>query len=194
MNAEDFIWLLVSYGIGCFNTGYYYVKWKFKSDIRDSGSRATGATNVGRTAGKKGFLITAGGDILKGALAVALGKYVLEISDIAVLGSLIAVVLGHIFPIQLGFKGGKGIATLAGALLAYNPFLMLVVLLLFAVFFVIIRKKTPAALIVLALLPVFMSVYRYPLREIGAIALINLIVIFANRDNLRRVLKQPKEN
>lgn len=193
MNAEDLIWILVSYGIGCFNTGYYYVKWKFKSDIRDSGSKATGATNVGRTAGKKGFLVTAGGDILKGALAVALGKYVLEISDIAALSSLMAVVLGHIFPIQLGFKGGKGIATFAGALLAYNPFLMLVVLLLFGVFFVIIRKKTPAALIVLLLLPVFMAIYRYQSREIGAIALINLIVIFANRDNLRRALTQPSE-
>ena len=193
MNAKDLIWILVSYGIGCLNTGYYYVKWKFKSDIRDYGSRATGATNVGRTAGKKGFLITAGGDILKGALAVALGSYVLEISNIAALGSLMAVVLGHIFPIQLGFKGGKGIATLAGALFAYNPFLMLVVLLLFGVFFVIIRKKTPAALIVLALLPAFMAVNRYPPRETMAIALINLIVIVANRDNLRRALTQSRQ-
>lgn len=104
-----------------------------------------------------------------------------------------AVVLGHIFPIQLGFKGGKGIATLAGALLAYKPFLMLVVLFLFGVFFVIIRKKTPAALIVLALLPVFMAVYHYPPREIGAIAIINLIVIVANKDNLKRALTQPRQ-
>lgn len=184
---------MVSYGIGCFNTGYYYIKWKYKSDIRDTGSRATGATNVGRTAGKKGYLITAGGDILKGAVAVTIGMHVLEISDPAALASLAAVVLGHIFPLQLGFRGGKGIATLAGALFAYNPFLMIIVLLVFGIFFIITRKKTPAALVALVVLPVSMALYHYPFRETAAIALINLVVIIANRDNLRRAFSKPSQ-
>lgn len=110
--------ILVSYLIGCFSSAYILGKQYKNIDIRNHGSGNSGSTNALRVLGIKMGALTFLLDILKGIVAVLLGGAILGHS-----GSLVAglfVVLGHNFPIFLGFKGGKGIATSLGVLLILN--------------------------------------------------------------------------
>src|SRR6185436_4886603 len=117
-------WLLLTlcYGIGCCTIGYYWVRWRTGLDLRFQGSGTLGARNVGRIVGPSGFAVTLLLDGLKGALAVRLGLYFGGSPDLVV-ACMIAVIVGHNWPIQLRFHGGKGIATSVGALLAYNSYI-----------------------------------------------------------------------
>ncbi len=110
--------ILLAYFIGCFSSAYFLGKISKNIDIRDYGSGNAGATNALRVLGKKMGALTFVLDILKGVIAVLIGKAILGFN-----GSLLAsvfVVLGHNFPIFLGFKGGKGVATSFGVLLILN--------------------------------------------------------------------------
>jgi acyl phosphate:glycerol-3-phosphate acyltransferase len=113
---SNLIAVLAAYALGCVNSGYYLVRvWK-RTDLRQTGSGSCGASNVARLLGWPGFAITVLLDAGKGAIAVGLTGFAgLE----PTLGSaaLVAVVAGHVWPVQLGFRGGKGIATFVGALL-----------------------------------------------------------------------------
>lgn len=113
-----FITILLSYLIGCFSSAYFLGKISQNIDIRNYGSGNAGATNALRVLGKKIGILTFLLDILKGVIAVLIGRYISGFN-----GSLLAgifVVLGHDFPIFLGFKGGKGVATSFGVLLLLN--------------------------------------------------------------------------
>jgi len=113
-----FITILLSYLIGCFSSAYFLGKVSKNIDIRNYGSGNAGATNALRILGKKMGILTFALDILKGVIAILIGKYIAGFN-----GSLLAgifVVLGHDFPIFLGFKGGKGVATSFGVLLLLN--------------------------------------------------------------------------
>src|SRR3954468_8770014 len=107
---------LVGYIFGCFTTGYYLVRWKTGHDIRLMGSGSCGGRNVGRELGKTGFFLTVFGDFWKGAAAVLLTRWLTGGNETAILFAILGSVIGHIWPIQLGFRGGKGVATCMGAL------------------------------------------------------------------------------
>lgn len=125
MTAARIISILIGYAFGLFTTGYFYSKL-VHVDIRQAGSGNIGATNTFRTLGKKAGMIVFLGDGLKGAFAVWLvwavfhGSYPDEIKVLEAYAGLGAV-LGHNFPLHLKFKGGKGIATTAGMMLAFCP-------------------------------------------------------------------------
>jgi acyl-phosphate glycerol 3-phosphate acyltransferase len=130
---------LAAYLLGCFTTGYYLIRLRLGQDIRDLGSGNVGARNVGRLLGWPGFLVTVLGDFGKGALAVWAARH-FTTDDWGVLVAMLAVVAGHIWPVQLLFRGGKGMATSLGALLTYDWQLALVFVLLFAAAFAALRK------------------------------------------------------
>ena len=111
--------LVTAYGIGCFNAGYYLVRVWRRTDVRQTGSGSSGATNVARLLGWRGFAITLLLDAVKGALAVSLARLA-DADPVIVVGALVAVVAGHVWPVQLGFHGGKGIAAYVGALLCLD--------------------------------------------------------------------------
>ena len=134
---------LAAYLLGCFTTGYYLVRLRMGQDIRDLGSGSVGARNVGRLLGWQGFLLTVLGDFGKGALAVWATRH-FTTDDRLVLVALVAVVVGHVWPVQLLFRGGKGMATSLGALLIYDYELALVFALLFAAAFAALRKTVSA--------------------------------------------------
>src|SRR5580698_8498322 len=96
-----------AYLIGCFTTGYYLVRAWTGKDIRETGSGSSGARNVGRVLGKQGFFFTVLGDFAKGALAVWLTREWTNDELCAAL-AVVAVVAGHLWPVQLKFHGGKG--------------------------------------------------------------------------------------
>lgn len=113
-----FVTILLSYLIGCFSSAYFLGKISKNIDIRNYGSGNAGATNALRVLGKKIGALTFALDILKGVIAVLIGRALFGFN-----GSLLAgifVVIGHNFPVFLGFKGGKGVATSFGVLLMLN--------------------------------------------------------------------------
>ena len=111
--------VLGAYLLGCFAIGYYLVRARTGKDIREIESGSTGARNVGRVLGKPGFVLTAFGDVGKGALAVWSAQEWTNNNHLAAL-ALLAVVAGHLWPAQLRFRGGKGVATSFGALLMFD--------------------------------------------------------------------------
>jgi len=114
---SDAGWIcLGAYSLGCLTTGYYLVRTRTGQDLRALGSGSVGARNVGRLLGWRGFVLTVLGDFCKGALAVWAARH-FTTDDRLVLLAMLAVVAGHVWPAQLHFQGGKGMATTLGALL-----------------------------------------------------------------------------
>ena len=174
---------LAGYALGCFTTGYYLVRMRGGHDIRDLGSGSVGARNVGRLLGRQGFLVTVLGDFGKGALAVWAARHFALDHRLALLAAL-AVVAGHVWPVQLHFRGGKGMATALGALLVYDFRLALAVALLFGTTFAALRQTVLSGLLALACLPLA-SWYlaQGPTAVAGTAALAGLVLV-AHRQNL----------
>jgi glycerol-3-phosphate acyltransferase PlsY len=117
MDSYGLLAIAIAYVLGCFNASYYFVHWKTGADIRGHGSGNAGARNVGRLLGTTAFFVTFLLDGSKGALAAVIGTR-LSSAPTAPEMCAIAAVAGHVWPIQLGWRGGKGIATSMGAVLA----------------------------------------------------------------------------
>lgn len=184
MELKDILIIFLSYLLGCFNTGYYYTRFFYKKDIRMIGTNVTGATNVSKLAGKKGFIITFIGDALKGAFAVILcGLF--RLSDTITMLSILMVIIGHIFPFQLKFRGGKGISTVTGAFLMFHPMLMVFLLVTCGVLLPFLRRYTVTSLFALMLLPLELFIADYPSEMIGFIILYALVIVYACRSNIR---------
>lgn len=184
MIDKFFIGLAVSYLIGCFNTGYYYIKLKFNKDIRSIGSFSTGATNVSRISGKKGFIITFLGDSIKAIVAIILVKY-LNLSYTETQLCLLAVVSGHIFPIQLGFKGGKGISTILGGLLAFDYTLIILLIVNFLILFIFIRNYKISGIISFILLMIEYLIINHNIVNSLFFCIIIIIIVLAHRENFK---------
>jgi glycerol-3-phosphate acyltransferase PlsY len=176
---------LSAYLLGCFTTGYYYVRLRTDKDIRELGSGSVGARNVGRILGRTGFLITVLGDFLKGALAVWAAQHFTPDSRLVAL-ALMAVVAGHVWPAQLRFHGGKGIATSLGGLLVYDYRLAVIFAVLFSGAVATLRKTVLPGLIAFACLPLA-SIYLYWEPDPGrvvAISGLSALILLTHRKNL----------
>lgn len=189
MDYRDIAVIIVSYLIGCFNTGYYYVRLFHREDIRTIGTKVTGAYNVSRIAGKKGFVITFLGDAAKGALVVFLCR-LLKLEDPVMLLCILLVLLGHIFPPQLRFQGGRGLSTAFGAFLAFHPVVILYWLITSIICFLLIRRYTVTCLSALILLPVELFILDYPPFVILFFLLYMIAIIYACKETLRDFLKE----
>jgi len=189
MGYADILAIVLSYLLGCINTGYYYVRLMHKQDIRTIGTKVTGAYNVSRLAGKKGFIVTFLGDALKGALAVLLCCLIAS-TELILLLCILMVLAGHIFPFQLAFKGGKGLSTAFGAFLAFNPIIILMWLLSSIVFFPFVRKYTITVLFALMILPLELFIFDFSYRTIIFFILYAFLIVFACRSNLQEFIRE----
>lgn len=180
---KDAMFIVTGYALGCLTTGYYLVRYYLSSDVRDSGSKSVGATNVGRQLGRKGFLLTFAGDFAKGVTVLLLA--VLGGCSSGALGLvLLAVVCGHIWPVQLGFKGGKGVSPALGGLIVYDPVLTLIMATIFLPLYLLFRDRELSGVIVFIGLPVVaMSLGRSPFAVTVCLALA-LVLLWAHRENL----------
>jgi glycerol-3-phosphate acyltransferase PlsY len=174
---------LSAYLLGCFTTGYYLVRWRSGQDLRELGSGSVGARNAGRLLGWRGFLVTVLGDFGKGAMAVWAARH-FTTDDRLVLLVMVAVVAGHVWPAQLHFRGGKGMATSLGALLIYDYQLALAVALLFAAAFAALRKTVLPGLFALACLPVMSWYLAHGPAEVAGTSVLAGLVLVAHRKNL----------
>ncbi len=180
--------VVLSYLIGCFSTGYYYAKLRYHTDIREIGTNVTGAMNVSRLAGKKGFILTFLGDALKGVLTVFLCR-VFHTPDWVTLLCIVTVLLGHVFPIQLKFRGGKGMSTIFGALLVYDPILILMLFGTCVIFYPFVRRYTITALFALLILPLELFFADFSPVLIYFSLIYAAILIFACRSNVMEYIR-----
>jgi glycerol-3-phosphate acyltransferase PlsY len=187
MTREEIIGIGVAYLFGGFCTGYFLVRFKAKLDIRDHGSHGVGARNVGRVLGRGGFIVTLFGDALKGALAIIIARH-FEFSEIAVSLVLVAVVVGHIWPFLLNFRGGRGIATAFGGYLALDVQLALWVLVSTIVLLALGRGVILSGLAAFALLPLIAFVLDLSGHIVAALAGCSVVILYAHRLHLRRAL------
>ena len=175
--------VLEAYLLGCFATGYYLVRARTGHDLRQIQSGTVGARNAGRVLGKTGFAVTLLGDFAKGALAVWIAREWTGDSRLA-LFALLAVVLGHIWPVQLRFHGGKGVATSLGALLVFDYRVALVFPALFLIGFALARKSLLPALFAFACLPMAAWCFNCGNFTVAMLAILAAIILFAHRRNL----------
>lgn len=191
-------WLIsipLAYLLGSIPFGYLLVRIFRHEDIRKTGSGNIGATNVARSGAKGLGILTLILDALKGFLAVIIAQRIAEpygfpqAYDIAAAAAL-AAVLGHCFPVWLGFRGGKGVATALGVLLALVPFTVVFYLLgIFLVIVLFTRYVSLASILAAALFPIF-ALPHAPVRSpilVSCYILIPLIVIVKHSQNIRRL-------
>lgn len=181
------IYLLFSYLIGAISFGIVMSYIFSLPDPRTIGSKNPGATNVLRTGKKLAALLTLLGDALKGSLTVGLAQY-FELSSLMVGLIAIATLIGHVFPIYYGFKGGKGVATAAGILFMFSWVMGLTVLGIWLGVFFIWRYSSLAAIIAGSLSPVIGFFYGIDFYELIASSMIALILILRHMENIKRLI------
>ncbi len=174
---------LTAYILGCFATGYYLVRMRTGQDIRELGSGSVGAKNVGRLLGWRGFLTVVLGDVCKGMFAVWVARHFSKDDRIVAL-AMVAVVVGHVWPAQLWFRGGKGMSTSLGALLIYDYHLIGAFLLLFMGFFVVLRKTVLPGIFAIACLPLVSMYLAQEGAKVVGISIISGFVLITHRKNL----------
>ncbi|MRR05860.1 MAG: glycerol-3-phosphate acyltransferase [Deltaproteobacteria bacterium] len=186
------ILLLCAYCIGSIPTGLLLAKAFGGVDIRTKGSGNIGATNVYRTLGRKIGLLTLIGDCLKGLLPVLAAKALqLPVAWIALIG--IAAFLGHIFPIFLRFKGGKGVATALGVFLATSPLAVLGALAVFIAILVSRKYVSLASIAAAAVMPLLTTIINRDATLVTMSLVISAVVILNHHENITR-LRNGTEN
>ena len=171
------------YAVGCLNAGYYVVRARHGTDLRMVHSRNAGATNAGRVLGRAGFVVVLLLDAAKGLLATAIGLWLADYAGGAC-GAL-ATVCGHIWPAQLGFRGGKGIATAVGAFALLEPGATACTVGFALALLAVTRRWSASGLLAVALSPAFVLALGQPVPAVGAVLLAVVIVLAAHRDDLR---------
>lgn len=190
------IWIglvVVAYLLGSVPFAYCMVKWRSGVDIRSVGSGNVGATNVLRAAGTTSAATVLALDIVKGAVPVLIGRALQ--APLAVLGACaLAAVLGHVFPVFLGFRGGKGVATAAGAIGAMSPAPMLAAVAVFGTTVALTRYVSLGSMLAVASFPLFALLFgrlgwMEPMPQVlwlGSTVAAGLILI-RHRENVRRM-------
>ncbi|HIE65161.1 MAG: glycerol-3-phosphate 1-O-acyltransferase PlsY [Nitrospira sp.] len=178
---------LSAYLVGAIPFGLLFSRSIEGVDPRERGSGNIGATNVLRVVGKRAAALTLVCDILKGAVPVAVVRYFGMGEEILLIVSL-AVVLGHIFPIYLRFKGGKGVATAFGMFLALSPQIAFIAAIFWLGGFLLSKYAAVAALTAFGVLP-FISFFltKEPMFILFASS-ISLLVCIRHKDNIRRLM------
>ena len=187
---------VVAYLLGSISTGVLLSRRLFHDDVRKHGSGGTGATNMLRTYRMKAALLTFAGDAAKAALAVGLGL-LLAGREGGCVAAVFAVV-GHMFPLYFGFRGGKGIACTVGALAVLYPILLLPLAVLWAVPVLLSRCISLGSIIAGAALTPAVALWCHgqgaaPAIPVGCAAAMTLLILWAHRENMAR-LARGEEN
>ena len=179
--------IIASFLIGSIPTGLLIAKTK-GIDLRKVGSGNIGATNVLRAVGKKEALLTLIGDISKGAVPVAIGKFFgLGIFDAGILG--ISAILGHNFSLFLKFKGGKGVATSLGVLLAFSSHAALLTITIWILTAKRTRYSSLSALIAFGLLPLSIYMLDYSKEKMIIAVAIAVLIFVRHTANIKRLIQ-----
>jgi glycerol-3-phosphate acyltransferase PlsY len=185
--------VVLSYLIGSISTGVVLSKLFGRGDLQSAGSKNIGATNVSRLMGLKWGILTLVGDALKGMLVVWIGRRVFGSASasalflVALMG--LAVFLGHLFPVFLRFKGGKGVATALGIFLIIGPKAVWIALSLFILVVGVGKYVSLGSITAAAAFPLLMLLFDYPAYNIFLAAAVSLGVILKHTENIKRLVR-----
>ena len=210
--------IIIAYLLGSIPFGYLIVRAKEGSDIRETGSGGTGATNVSRRAGVSAGVVTLVLDALKGTAAVVVASWILDVPLVHVFtrlplemignsgltfqqaywclwGAAIAAIIGHMYPVWLGFRGGKGVATGVGVFLVMTQGAVAFAGLIFILIVLVTRYVSLGSIMAALTIPLFIllqnlispSLYFAPVITAATVAA--GLIIFAHRANIGRLIK-----
>ena len=184
-----FLIILIAYLIGSIPFGLLG-KFFFKiEDPRTFGSKNIGATNVLRSGNKKAAAFTLFFDMFKGFIAVFISSFI--DNDLVYL-AILSVVFGHIFPIYLLFKGGKGVATFLGALVSYSAVVGSLTLLAWITVFYFTRKSSVAGISAIVLSNLFLFVFCDDTSVKFSLLLLSIFILFKHSENIKRLLNKEE--
>ena len=190
---------VMGYLIGSISFAIMISKGVYKKDVRSIGSGNAGMTNMARNFGKKAAVFTLLGDAAKGVLAVLLGRllfYLLCPGVDMLCGAYIAgicVILGHMFPLYFGFKGGKGIATSGGVILALTPVVGIILISIFLILFKASGMVSLGSVVGISMYPVttllwaLFVTHRMPVFQTVCAVIIAGLVVLMHRENITRI-------
>ena len=182
----DGILILVAYLLGSIPTGYL-LGMLAGVDVTKSGSGNVGATNVARVLGPWQGVLTLIADTGKGLIPVILAMQLgASLGATVLVGT--AAFLGHLYPIFLRFKGGKGVATAFGVFIALAPLAALILLVVFALTALTSRIVSLGSIVTAATAPLILWLFHYPPLVIGVAAFIGVAIIFRHRGNIHRLI------
>jgi len=183
----QWLYFVISYIIGSIMFGYLITKILYRDDIRGKGSGNLGARNAGRIHGKTAFVLIFLGDALKGTVVVLAARYLGFSESIQLLGLALAI-FGHLKPITLKFKGGKGISTFIGGIIAFDPISVPIIIIAFALLYPFLKSFTFAGLGAFLFIPVVFFImnqnWMITLLELGII----LMLYIAHKENIKERL------
>ncbi len=180
--------ILGSYLLGAVPFGILFSRIFSNIDVRTVGSGNIGATNVLRAAGKKAAILTLLADCLKGFLPVLAIHLLLHDETLTALSGA-AAVLGHNFPVYLGFKGGKGVATSYGVIIAFAPWIGLVCLIVWRIAAFVWRYSSVSALVSFACFPLLTFIAFPESKPFRLLSLFTFAMIYyRHRENIKRLL------
>tara|TARA_B100000795_G_scaffold237606_1_gene198318 strand:+ start:703 stop:1290 length:588 start_codon:yes stop_codon:yes gene_type:complete len=185
---NQILFISSAYLIGSLSFGIIISKSLKLSDPRTIGSKNPGATNVMRTGSKLAAILTLLGDILKATIVVTVAIF-FDLNELELMQVTLAILIGHTYPIYYNFKGGKGVATALGILLASNWILAISVLFIWLVIFSIWRYSSLAAITASLSLPII----SYFIDDTSYILLTNILItaliIFNHHSNIKNLIK-----
>jgi glycerol-3-phosphate acyltransferase PlsY len=181
---------VVAYLIGGLPFGYWFVRFSLGKDLRTMGSGNIGATNVQRSAGTKAGVLVLALDILKGFLALWVAAVITDNSALGLALGTVAVMLGHCYPVFLGFKGGKAVACYVGAALYLAPLALLVLVVIFVAIVALSKYVSLASILSALLFPaVYWAIYRPAPELLIATVAAGLLVAYRHKGNIARLRK-----
>ncbi len=189
--------ILIGYLLGSVPTAVWVGKLRYQLDVREHGSKNAGATNTFRVLGKRAGILVLTVDVLKGALAVLTPFFIFNLSwnndfliQLKIIGGISAV-LGHIFPLFAGFRGGKGVATSLGIILGIHPLAALTCVGIFLVVFIISHFVSLGAIVAAISFP--MAVEFLFSNDNNTLRIFSWLlaaaVIIAHRKNIQRLIR-----
>lgn len=182
-----------SYLLGSIPFGYILVRTFRGQDVRRTGSGNIGATNVSRTSPRLGAL-TLILDALKGLSAVLVTCALFPTHQGLMFTAALFAIVGHVFPVWLRFRGGKGVATGLGSFVILTPKTILVMIAIFILIFLTLRYVSIASILSVALFPLLASILEPNMnwQTIGVTAAASLIIIVRHHENIRRLLNHTE--
>ena len=180
--------IVISYLFGCICFAYYLTFIVHKKDIRVIGSGNPGSSNIGRHFGISWFISVLLLDALKGFTVVIFVNY-LDVDLWAKSVSMLAVIIGHIWPVQLSFRGGKGLATIMGVALGFDPVIVLCCCVVAGLCYLLFNRNNAGLMVSVCFGPIFVWKLGYSIEEIITFIAMTVLVIFAHRSNILSFLR-----
>lgn len=186
------ICIVIPYLLGSLNFAVLISKNGYGDDVRRHGSGNAGSTNMLRVHGKGAAVLTFLGDVIKSVVSTCIGLFLMPGDGFAYMAAFFCM-LGHAYPVFFGFKGGKGVAVAAGAVLILNPLVFLICIIVFAIIVLGTRYVSLASIVAAILFPILnFRLFAYfiplPLKSVFSV-LMALLIIFLHRKNIVRLFE-----